>query len=70
MEVNTIIYILSGISTVASTAAAYISNRNHKILNGGSTIQITHVSQPVPTISTPVVKTIVIDGITYQQKID
>jgi len=64
--------VLAVIAAVTSTVAAYFGSRNHSILNGGSTIQITHKAElPVnpPVISTPVIKTLVVDGIVYIEKV-
>lgn len=72
MSESAVTIILAVIAAVTSSVAAYFGNRNHRILNGGSTIQITHKAElPVnpPVISLPVIKTIVVDGITYTQKV-
>jgi hypothetical protein len=73
MSESAVTIILAVIAAVTSTVAAYFGNRNHNILNGGSTIQITHKAvppEPVVIKTEPVViKTIVVDGITYTQKV-
>lgn len=69
MSASIVTIILAVIAAVTSTAAAYFGSRNHSILNGGSTIQITHKSELPPPTPVPavVIKTIVVDGVTYTQ---
>ena len=49
MNWNTVVYILGGIASVASAAAAYFGAKTHAILNSGKTIQL---SAP-PAVKTP-----------------
>jgi hypothetical protein len=63
INVDTALYILGGLTTVASSLGAYFSQRNHSKLNGKSTISIT--SQPITMAALTTAKTIIVDGITY-----
>ena len=69
MSASIVTIILAVIAAVTSTAAAYFGSRNHSILNGGSTIQITHKAEVVAALPVvaAVTRTIVVDGVTYKQ---
>ena len=75
MSLDTIVIIIGAIMAIFSALGAYFSGLNHKILNSGSTIQVTHASivQPqtnaIPAMQATVTKSITVDGITYVQKI-
>jgi hypothetical protein len=65
INIDTALYILGGITTVASSLGAYYAQRNHSKLNGKSTIQIT--SQPVTMAAPTTSRTIIVDGVTYTE---